>query len=169
MLTDRSAAGINWAQIGLSYSQTQGTEIFTQVTKPTYPGTETTWSTVGSAGTYPVFTVLYNFVPGAFTFQLNGSQFIPDGMSGGYNPTAYFTPHDVEVSTELHNWADQIPGGTSNHTGHFDAHYYYSGAWADGSLTTVSFSVPAGLDPSVGSLAYYNGKTFYVWDPQCAS
>ncbi len=82
--------------------------------------------------------MLYNYVPGKFTYQLNGSQWVPPGLGGGYNPTAYFTPHDVEVLSELHNYADQVPGGATNHTGHFGAHYYYGGAWSVGWLSTVA-------------------------------
>lgn len=168
MLTDRSAPGRNWSQIGLSYSQGYGTEIFTQVTIPSYPFTESHFGSAASAGSVPTFTVLYNYVPGRFTYQLNGSQYIPPGLSGGYNPIAYFTPHDVEVFAETQNLADQMPGGTANHTGHFNAHFYYNGAWSDGFLTTTQ-NLSYGLDPSQGNLAYSNGKQFYIWDGQCTT
>lgn len=74
MLTDVSAPGMNWSQIGFSYSKGYGTEIFSQVTKPTSPYYETYFGSASGAGTYPTFTVLYNYVPGKFTYQLNGSQ-----------------------------------------------------------------------------------------------
>jgi hypothetical protein len=147
--------------------------VFEQHTR-TFGDFVTEYGTVqGWWGSAPYFTVLYNYVPGRFTFQVAGAQWLPDGYSGGYNPTAYFTPHGVEVGGETHNKADQMPGGTTNYAAHWNSHLYYAGAWQAGWLTTTvspAAAVPEiGIDPPAGSLAYYDGREFYIWDKDCPS
>lgn len=157
-----------WAQIGWEYRKNSSPRVFSQVTTN---ASGTAWETkykAAPATGAPYFTVLYGYVPGRFTFQVDGSQWIPDGVSGGYNPVAYFTPHDVQVFGETHNLADQMPRGYSSTAGHWDAHVYY-GAWQDGWLVTFRTSSLYGLDPAAGNLAYYTGKQFYIWDTACAS
>jgi hypothetical protein len=157
-----------WSQIGWYYDNTYGTRVFAQVNNN--PGVETKFGSASSWGTYPHFTALYNFVVGKFSFQVNGTDWIPDGSSTPYTAAAIWTPHDVEVLAERHNNADQVPGGTSASAGHFDAQIYYSGSWHDGWLTTYNGGISfQGVDPSAGSVAYYNGKQFYIWDTQCAT
>lgn len=111
----------------------------------------------------------YNFVPGRFTFQLNGAQWIPAGSSGGYNPSAYFTPHDVHSFGEIQDAADQMPGGNNNRTGHYGAHLYYNGVWQEGWLTTRNGGFNLMVDPPGGNLGYYNGQQFYIWDGYCST
>lgn len=79
MLADTSAPG-NYAQMGWLYSSS-GPRVFSQVTRPSSPGYETKTGPA-PGGSVPYFTVLYNYIPGRFSFQLDGSQWIPSGVSG---------------------------------------------------------------------------------------
>lgn len=87
---------------------------------------------------------------------------------GGYNPLAYFTPHAVEVAGEVKNTADQMPGGYNNSVGHWDAHLYYNGVWQDGWLTTLTTHPFYWSTVPLASLAYSNGKQFYIFDTSCS-
>ena len=157
-----------WSQIGFYYDNTYGTRIFAQLQNQ--PGLTTKFGSAASSGSYPYFTVLYNNPTGKFSFQLNSINWIPDGESQPYQPTAIWGPRDTAEMAERHNNADQVPGGYNSHTGHYDTHLWYSGSWNDGWMTTDNWGISFhGVDPSSGNLAYYNGKQFYIWDTQCAT
>lgn len=160
-----------YSQIGWYYDNGSGTRVFTQVNNQ--PGVETKFGTAYSSyGSFPYFTALYNNPSGKFSFQVGGTNWVADlsGDSTPYQPTASWTPHDVEVFAERHNNADQVPGGTSAWAGRYDAHIYSGGAWNDGWLTTnnngISFQ---GIDPSSGNGGYYHGKQWYTWDTACST
>jgi hypothetical protein len=152
-----------YGQFGWAYSLSGNSiEVFSEVNNN---GTaHTRFNTASGTGAYAYFTVLYDYVPGRFTFQLDGGQWLPEGTSGGYNPTAGFVPNAGEISGEI-VWAnDQLPGDRTDAAGHFDAHIF-SSSWQNFNGSMFSQHADLRTDPSSG--APYGGTQFYIWDHKC--
>ena len=165
----RTTAGNSYTQFGWAYSNGTGSggasvEVFSE-TSNSSGGVDLRFGSA-PANSVPYFTILYNYVPGRFTFQLNGSQWLPYGTSGGYNPSAVFVPVASEISAETIYYDDQMAGDTTYAVGHYDAHLFV-GAWQNFGGTTYSeVTSEFAVDPPPGS-APYSGTQFYTWDKRC--
>lgn len=70
------------------------------------------------------YTVLYNYVPGKFTFQYNG-------QTQNIDPRADFVPTRGATAGEIDTLASQMPGGTADPMWMADSHIWYGNAWRD--------------------------------------
>ena len=166
----KTSTGSQYTQFGWAYSNATGAggasvEVFTE-TANSSGGVDLRFGAAPVGSSVPYFTILYNYVPGRFTFQLNGSQWLPYGVSGGYNPLAVFLPVSSEIAGETIYYNDQMAGDTTSYVGHYDSHLYV-GSWQTFGGTTFSeVSSEFGVDPAPGS-SPYSGVQFYTWDKRC--
>jgi len=100
-------------------------------------------------GSLTNYTVLYQNVPGKFTFQAGGTTY-PE------QPDAWFEPNRGETSGETKTLASQMPGGYSqlNYSWMAYTQIWYSNAWRHFS------GQPQIVPPSAG--VYFG---YYVLDP----
>jgi hypothetical protein len=166
----KTSTGSQYTQFGWAYSNATGAggasvEVFTE-TANSSGGVDLRFGAAPAGSSVPYFTILYNYVPGRFTFQLNGAQWLPYGVSGGYNPNAVFTPVSSEITRETIYYNDQMAGDTTLYVGHYDVHFYI-GSWQVFNGTTFSqVTSEFGVDPAPGSTPY-SGTQFYTWDKRC--
>jgi hypothetical protein len=148
-----------YAQVGWIQHANGNRNTMLQVHDPTSGLTTRTSDDPQSVGSYPYYTVLYNSVPGKFTFQVAGA----NHPWSGYQVTAGFTPNQASIMGETQNRANQMPGTTSDALGFFDAHKYVSGSWQN-------FGGSAFATGGASWLQYdgpYYGTTHYIWDGAC--
>lgn len=107
---------------------------------------------VGASTTY---TVLYNYPSsGMVTFEAAGSELAQVSVD--------FTPNAGQVMGEIHNYADQMPGGTGNHEEMTGGGIYYSGGWH-------AFSGSAYNSGSYFGNSIKSTTRVDIWDPKCSS
>jgi hypothetical protein len=151
--------GAYYAQVGWIDHANGNRNTMLQVNDPASGLTTRTSDASQAIGSYPYYTVLYNNVPGKFTFEVGGAAH----PWAGYQVGANFTPDEVSISAETQNRANQIPGTTADALGFFDAHKYVGGSWSNFNGTGF---VTAGASWIKEDGPYF-GTTHYIWDGDC--
>lgn len=158
MLNWPSGAG-SWAQIGWVEFQGDDRRMFSQVLLVNGDGL-TRYGDPQPLGTYPYYSVLYNNVPGYFTFFVNGFEIVD------WRHYSDFVPTYATISGEINTLATQMPGGYNTSEGFFDVNVWQGQWWPYDFFHPRVF--PVNDNPSeFGQLAVSQTQA-YIWDWRCS-
>lgn len=151
-----TSGGTRWAQLGWLKSKLDGgvtrREVFVEFYLSSSQNYFQFW-TAKSLGSSTWYEILYGS-PSTWNFFVAGTHY--------KTFTGTFTPSQYQVFGETHDYADQMPGGTSNHVTFTNTQYFTGSGtthWVTSSIQAVS--PYGGSHPSTGR--------YDIWDTKCAS